>query len=130
MSRRVAKPIDLTLERDIQRDVIELYERLGCIVMRTQQSFRRGSMRAPGTPGIPDLYVFPPGIDTAPVPGFAAFRATRAPFWHETKTPSGKQTKDQLTWQRLCEERGAHVIVGGTEAAIEYARTIGLIARG
>src|SRR5260370_12605884 len=60
ISRRAAKPVDLTLEREIQRDVVELYERLGCIVMRTQQSFRRGSRRNPGTSGIPDLMVFPP----------------------------------------------------------------------
>ena len=126
--KRAAKPVDLTLEREIQRDVIKLYESVGCIVMRTQQSFRRGSMRAPGTPGIPDLHVFPPCIDPRPVNDFPSFRMVRAPFWHETKTRSGKQTKEQRRWQELCRDRGVRVVVGGTEAALEQLRAVGLLS--
>ena len=125
--RRAAKPVDLTLEKEIQADVIELYERLGCIVMRTQQSFRRGSMRAPGTAGIPDLFVFPPvtkGTHTI----YGDSWCSCWPFFHETKTPSGKQSAAQIKWQKLCDERRFGYVLGGTEAALTQLRAIGLLA--
>jgi len=124
VTRRAAKSIDLTLERDIQRDVVELYERLGCIVKPTSGGRRRGTRNAPG---LPDLYVFPPSIDPQPVPGFPSFRMTRAPFWHETKRPSGKQKPTQIEFQQLCEARGVGYVLGGTEAALEQLRLIGLL---
>lgn len=128
MTRRAAKPVDPTLESDIQRDVIALYERVGCLVKPTQQSYRRGSRRNPGAIGIPDLYVFPPGLDTHPVPGFAHFRLTRAPFWHETKTTSGVQSDLQAWWQYECEQRGVGYVLGGEDAALAQLRAIGLLA--
>lgn len=127
MTRRVAKPVEL-LECEIQRDVIELYERVGCLVQPTQQSYRRGSRRNPGAIGIPDLYVFPPRIDTRPVLGFASVRLVRAPFWHETKTPSGVQSDMQAWWQYECEQRGVGYVLGGVGSALEYLRGLGLMA--
>lgn len=125
---RPIAPIDLTLEREIQRDVIELYERVGCLVQPTQQSYRRGSRRNPGAIGIPDLYVFPPSLSTHSVPGFTSFGLMRKPFWHETKTPSGVQSDMQAWWQYECEQRGVGYVLGGTEAALEQLRSLGLIA--
>ena len=127
MTRRAAKPADLTLEREIQREVIDLYERLGCLVQPTQQSYRRGSRRNPGAIGIPDLYVFPP--TGRGLRGNNSWLQEQ-PFWHETKTPSGAQSDMQAWWQYECEQRGIGYVLGGSEAAIEYARSIGLLAHG
>jgi hypothetical protein len=117
------KPVDLTLEREIQADVIELYTRLGCIVKPTSGGRRRGTRNAPG---LPDLYVFPP-LRRRPS-GLADLIAPRTPFWHETKRPGGKQSPAQREWQIECAYRGVGYVVGGTEAAIIYLRSIGLIA--
>ncbi len=54
---RIAPPV--ALERDVQADVVRAYEKVGCTVVRTAQSYRRGSRRNAGTPGIPDLKVYP-----------------------------------------------------------------------
>lgn len=110
--KRAARPLDLTLEREVQHDVVKLYEDLGCVVARLSQ-YRASRV----VEGLPDLLVFPP------------LRARSAgPFWHEVKTPSGKQSPAQLEWQRLCEARGVVYVVGGTAAAIDQLRAIGLVA--
>jgi len=112
VTRRAAKPLDLTLERDIQRDVIELYERLGCQVVRFSQ-VRLGSGTRQ-TPGIADLRIYCPRLQRA--------------WWHETKTPTGKQSVAQALFQALVEQCGERYVLGGQEAAIEYTRNIGLLA--
>lgn len=122
MTRRAAKPIDLTLEREVQRDVIKFYESLRCLVKPTSTGRRGGTRNAPG---MPDLYVFPPvgrGLR-----GNNSWLQEQ-PFWHETKTPSGVQSDMQAWWQYECEQRGVGYVLGGVEAAIAYARAIGLIA--
>lgn len=108
--------VDLTLEREIQRDVIELYRSLGCLVAPTSTGRRGGTRNAPG---LPDLYVFPP---------IRAYAIGLQPFWHETKRPSGHQSPAQIEWQMLCEARNVAYVLGGTEAALIYLRSIGLIA--
>jgi len=115
MKRRAAKPIDLTLERDIQRDVVELYEGLGCTVIRFSQGKRLGSGTRQ-TPGIPDLRIYCPRLHRG--------------WWHETKTPTGRQSAAQIVFQALVEGCDESYVLGGTEAAIDYTRTIGLLAHG
>ena len=122
MTHRAAPPIDLTLERTIQADVVELYTRLGCSVKPTAGGRQRGTRNAPG---MPDLYVFPPvrrGLR-----GNNSWLQEQ-PFWHETKTPTGVQSDLQAWWQYECEQRGVGYVLGGVEPAIAYARAIGLIA--
>lgn len=113
-------PIDLTLEREIQRDVIKFYESLRCLVKPTSTGRRGGTRNAPG---MPDLYVFPPYRDW-PVER----PEWRQPWWHESKTPRGVQSDLQAWWQYECEQRGVGYVLGGVEPAIAYARAIGLIA--
>lgn len=112
MTRRAAKPVDLTLEREVQRDLVELYERVGCQIVRFSQ-VRLGSGTRQ-TPGIADLRIYCP--------------RKRCSWWHETKTPSGKQSNAQAIFQQLVEACGEIYVIGGEEAAIAQLRAIGLIA--
>lgn len=114
--KRAARAIDLTLEREVQRDVIDLFESLGCVVARLSQYHRLGSGTRQAV-GLPDLFVFPPLRARPPLP-----------FFVEVKAPSGRQSGAQREWQLLCEARGLACLVGGTEAAIAHARTIGLVS--
>lgn len=109
--------------RGVQRQVVEVYEKAGCVVAPVAQSYRRGSRRNPGTPGMPDLYVFPP------LRGATAFRgAATQPFWHESKRAGGKQRPGQLEWQQLCEARGVRYVLGGVPEAIAQLRSLGLVS--
>jgi hypothetical protein len=102
------KSIDLTLEHEIQADVIDLYERLRCTVIRYAE--RRRTLV---TPGHADLKVYCP---------------RKACSWlHEVKTPSGTQSAEQVAFQQLVESCGETYILGGTEAAIDQLRAIGCI---
>jgi len=121
--------LPVPLECDVQHDVIVAYERVGCFVARMEQSYRRGSRREPGTPGVPDLYVFPPLREAqanAARVGHAAICA--APWWHETKRPGGLQSPEQIKWQGRCMARGVAYVLGGVQAALVHLRQVGLIA--
>ena len=113
----MAKAIDLTLEREVQRRVIELYEGVGCVVKRTSGGRSNGTRNAPG---LPDLIVFPP--ERRVQNGMVGM------FFHETKRPGGKQSPAQIEWQQLCDSRLIEYVVGGTEAAIRFLKSIGLLA--
>jgi hypothetical protein len=112
----------------VQAQVIDVYELVGCSVARVAQSYRRGTRRNPGTPGIPDLYVFPPL-------GKAEFRATEvghaalilAPWWHETKSSTGKQRLEQRAWELACLTRGVAYVLGGVREALDHLRKLGLV---
>lgn len=112
MTRRAAKPIDLTLEREIQADVVELYRRLGCEVVVFTQHGRLGSGTRQ-TPGIADLKVYCARKD--------------ATWWHEVKTPSGAQSSAQIAFQGMVEACGETYVIGGTEPALSQLRLIGVI---
>lgn len=106
--------------RGVQRDVIAAYERVGCFVARTNQSYRRGARRNPGTTGLPDLYVFPPGG--------APLARDFSPWWHETKRLGGKQRLEQKAWQLKCNVRGVGYVLGGVNEALAQLRERGLVA--
>lgn len=96
----------------VQAAVITTYEALGCVVVRIGQSYRRGSRRHPGTPGVPDLYVFPP--------------RNRSAFWHETKSDEGAQRPAQLTFEARCHARGVGYVLGGVPEALAHLHTLGV----
>ena len=105
----------MTLElgrHGVQAAVIKTYEALGCVVVRIAQSYRRGSRRQPGTPGVPDLYVFPP--------------LHRPAFWHETKSDDGAQRPAQITFEQRCRLRGVGYVLGGVPEAIAHLQTLGV----
>jgi hypothetical protein len=113
----------------VQAQVVKLYESVGCSVARTAQSYRRGSRREPGTPGIPDLYVFPPLRHDQRVAARAGHPAVfLAPFWHESKAEGGAQRPEQRDWQGRCRARGVAYVLGGVREALDHLRQIGLLA--
>ena len=109
----MAKPVDLTLEREIQRAVVELYEGLGCEVIRFSQPGRRGSGTRQ-TPGIPDLRIY--------------CARKRRSWWCEIKTPTGRQSPAQALFQLIAEACGEAYVLGGMEANLAHCRAIELLA--
>ena len=98
-------------ERDVQRDVVRLYESLGCAIYSTSQPRKAKYI----TPGIPDLMVFAPKVGR---------------FWlHEIKSEKGKPSSAQLDFETLCGSCGVGHVIGGVDAAKNHLRAIGLIAR-
>jgi len=114
---RVAPPIATALaplEAEVQADVVHAYERAGCRVVRTAQSYRRGSRRSAGTPGIPDLKIY-------------CARA-RLTWWHETKAATGRQRPAQRVFQQMAESCGEIYVLGGLDAAIVQLQRVGIFA--
>jgi len=118
--------LPVPLECDVQHDVIAAYERVGCVVARTSPGRQGGTHQ---TPGIPDLYVFPPlREDQGRAAAAGHVVIYLAPWWHETKRPGGKQSLDQMTWQGRCQQRGVAYVLGGVQEALVHLRQVGLIA--
>lgn len=111
------------LEADIQQNVKAAYERLGCFVANFSQGRKTRQ-----TPGIPDLYVFPPGRpDQVRAAAVGHAQLALAPWWHETKRPGEKQSLEQVEWQRRCENRGVAYVLGGVADAVAHLRKVGLV---
>src|SRR5437899_12791755 len=92
--RRAAKPLDLTLEREIQRDVVRLFRDLGCtVIVLSQVRPSRVSV------GLPDLKVFVPH--------------KRTHFWLETKGPTRTQRAAQRAFQPIAEACGERYALVG-----------------
>jgi hypothetical protein len=104
--------IDARLEKAIQLDVMKVYKGFSCKVYNLSQP--RATKQ---TPGLPDLYVRPPR------------RIKYRSFWHETKTPSGVQSDDQLQFQMDCVAEGTDYVLGGVLAAEEQCIKLGLAER-
>lgn len=102
----------LRRESEIQREIVQLYRDLGCVVVSFSQ-WRKGSGTRQ-TPGIPDLKV-------------CCCRKHRS-WWHEVKTVSGEQSFAQIEFQAAIEACGEVYILGGTAAALQQLRAIGVIA--
>lgn len=106
-------------EAEVQRRVVATYKAVGCVVASLSQ-YRPSKV----APGLPDLYVFPP-LRRDPT---TEAIVRRAPYWHETKRPGGKQSPEQKVWQRACEARGISYVLGGMDEALAHLRLIGLVA--
>ena len=94
-------------ERDVQRDVVAFYRKLGCFVYVLSQG--RPTRQ---TPGLPDLYV----------------QTHTSAWWHESKTPAGKLRAAQVDFADREMRAGGDVVVGGLSAAQTYAKALGLVA--
>lgn len=105
--RRARLTRELT-EREIQNLVVKLYRRCGCKVYPTSQY--RISRQALG---LPDLYVVHPAAGD---------------WWHEVKTPHGKQSKEQAEFQAVVEGTGLAYVLGGVSAAQEILERRQIIA--
>lgn len=93
-------------ETEVQAAVTALYRSLGAHVYSTSV-YRPGGGKIAA--GIPDLIVILP---------------KHGVWFHEVKTPKGKQTDGQLLFQTRCAQAGVVYVVGGPEearAALEMA---------
>lgn len=104
------KPVDLTRETDVLRTVTQLYEALGCRVLRFAD-YGTGPKRTP--PGWPDLVVGCP---------------RKHVLWvHEAKTPDGAQSIAQYQMQALLEACGVAYVIGGEAAARAQLARVGVV---
>lgn len=104
--------IDLTLEREIQADVVEIYEHLGLKVVSFSQ-YRRGSGTGQ-TPGIADLKVY--------------CERKGLTWWHEVKTPTGVQSKEQREFELMVRACHEDYLLGGTKAALDHLQLVGVLS--
>jgi len=93
------------LEKDVQRQVKGIYKQFGCSVYDFSQP--RATMQ---TAGIPDLLIFHESSKT---------------FWFmEVKRDGGKQTQNQLDFERRVQWCGGVYILGGVAEALKALREI------
>jgi hypothetical protein len=111
LDTRIAED-DQRLEKQIQADVVKAYRAHGCIVYSLSQP--RATKQ---TPGIGDLYVLWPEMH---------FEGP-ATWWHETKTPTGRASPDQVEFREYCDRCGEGYVIGGLAAAEAKLREIGAI---
>jgi hypothetical protein len=97
-------------ETAVQRDVVALYRKVGCVVYLLGINMRRGPVTQ--TPGIPDLLV--------------RHRGRRLSWWHESKTPTGQVSPAQREFAELAEWCGDQLVTGGLTEAIHFLRERGL----
>lgn len=102
---------DDRLEKDIQRDVMKLYLAFHCLVYNLSQA--RASKQSPG---LADLYVL--------------HLPSKNVWWHETKTPTGKQRPAQREFQTIHKYTPVGYVVGGVLAAEEQLITLAIAVRG
>lgn len=115
LEERIAED-DARLEKEIQREVVKTYAGFGCKVYNLSQP--RATKQ---TPGLPDLWV------VCLSSGWS--RQGKIAWWHETKTPTGKQSEAQREFQRECKSCRVGFVVGGVKAAEEQLITFGIAER-
>jgi hypothetical protein len=94
------------LERDVQRTVRDLFERVGVKVGNHSQ-FRPSNVHL----GTGDLYLRHPRFRDA---------------WFETKREGGEQSLDQETFEAACKWAGVHYVIGGKYEALRFLESVGL----
>jgi hypothetical protein len=102
---------DDRLEKEIQRDVVRLYLAFHCLVYNLSQA--RASKQSPG---LADLYVL--------------HLPSKNVWWHETKTPSGKQRPAQKEFQTVHKYTSVGYVVGGVLTAEEQLVKLAIAVRG
>lgn len=100
------KEEDDRLEREIQAEIVRLYRAYGFIVWILSQ--KRASKQSPG---IPDVYAVNP--------------RTGHVIWHEVKTPTGRQSAAQSTFQEEHRGSAVHYVLGGVAAARAILNELG-----
>jgi hypothetical protein len=107
-------------ETDVQRAVVGFYRQVGGVVYDLAQGYRPGGRRhgtTRQTKGLPDLWVFFPHLGLV--------------LWHEVKAVprsvpeerrpdvlTKKQTAEQRTFQKHCEEVRMPYVLGGLPEAV------------
>jgi hypothetical protein len=104
----VSASIVVPSEKDEQREIVRLYETLGCEIVSFSQP--RATMQ---TEGIPDLKVY--------------CRRKRLTWWHEAKAAGGMQSKAQVAFEARARACGEHYVLGGWLAAVVAVRAFGLV---
>lgn len=101
----------MSRESEIQRQVVRLYESMGCRVWPTSQ-YRVVKW---ARPGMADLVVFLPrrlGV-----------------LMHEVKAPDGRIRDGQREFRAACEMSGCGYCIGGVDEAIAALQAVGLAAK-
>lgn len=104
------------VEKSEERQIIDLYEQVGCIIIKFSQA-----QKAQQTAGIADLLILCPKLETS--------------WWHEVKRRSGpqykkvnsKQSAAQKIFQDNVEMVGMLYIIGPLSTAQGQCRRLGLI---
>jgi hypothetical protein len=103
----------IPLEREVQKAVIQLYRQAGCWVENRAQGYRKEAGGTRQTKGIPDLMVWP-------------IQQNIQPWFHEVKRLGGKQSPEQVAYQKLSESRNLDYVLGGVTEALAHLKAVGL----
>jgi hypothetical protein len=96
-------------EKQVEAWIIELYQKVGCIVHKTSQRQRPVGM----TVGIPDLIVFCPRRNLM--------------FFHEVKRDGGRQSPGQEAFEIACRQCGVRYVLGGIGTARSILEELGIL---
>ena len=97
-------------EKWIQVEITRLLRSLGWDVCTLGTRRRKGDYQGTMmTPGIPDLYAFPPN----------ALRGHRE-LWIEVKAPNGRMSPAQIHFEACCLRNGIPHVVGGTDEVLSW----------
>jgi hypothetical protein len=107
------------LEEQVQRQIIDILEAHGWLVLRTNKFCGIGfSSQGAIEPGMPDL------MARFLIPWVSPVGEAWQILWIEVKAPGGKVSVTQATWHQLARKRGETVLVA--ESVDEVARAIGV----
>lgn len=94
-------------EKKIQADGEQLLRMAGLAVYHLSQSRETRQ-----TPGLPDTYAMHPTLKLV--------------LWVEWKTPTGRQSPEQIAFQRQAEGAGVTYLLGGLDAVRRWLIAVGL----
>ena len=115
----------MTLEKEIQADIVKLLETVGAAVYKIGTTRKRGDYQGTmQTPGIPDLCAFvtvPLSLHVSP------HRFSSVQLWIEVKRPGGTMSMAQTAFHMRSIEAGCEHVVGGVNEVLGWLTARGVV---
>ena len=115
----------MTLEKEIQADIVKLLETVGAAVYKIGTTRKRGDHQGTmQTPGIPDLVAFV----TVMVPLYPDGRRTYTmQLWIEVKRPGETRSEDQDAFREYALKASCEHVTGGVDEVLDWLKARGVV---